>query len=516
MKNTFYVTTPIFYANDAPHMGHIYTTVLADIIARYHRMVGKETFFLTGTDEHGDKIIRSATATGKGPQAFVDANVLKFKELFSSLDISYDFFIRTSDQENHWPGAKAVWTKLVAAGDIYKGTYRGLYCVGCETFITEKELVSGKCPLHDTIPERIEEENYFFRLSKYTNEIREKIENGDIAIFPQARRNETLALLSNDPVDVSFSRPEGDIPWGIPVPNDNGQMIYVWCDALSNYLSALGFGRDDHENFDKFWPADVHVIGKDISRFHTVIWPAMLLSAGIPLPKTILIHGFITSRGKKMSKTIGNVVDPNQYIAEFGSDSMRYYLAREIPTTEDGDFTYERFVELYNANLANGLGNLVSRTLKMAERYFSGSVMKNTIGDIPLRTKLEKVSCVANGEGYGIPYVIDNMFLPAYHKSMESFDINGAMDEIWKIIRTLDGYIADYEPFKLIKTDKEKTENIIWGVLYGLYYVSSALAPVMPRTAGSISGFLRASLDKEGKPRAFKTESPSAPLFARK
>lgn len=497
-------------------MGHTYTTVLADILARYHRLVGADTFFLTGTDEHGEKIIRSATAVGKGPQAFVDENVDAFKKLFAEIDISYDFFIRTSDQEHHWPGARAMWTKLLSAGDIYQDTYRGLYCVGCESFIMEKELVDGKCVLHDSVPEQIEEENYFFRLSKYTKMVREKIESGEIVIFPETRKNETLTLLDNDPVDISFSRPEGSIPWGIPVPNDPKQMIYVWCDALSNYLSALGFGRDDHENFDKFWPVNVHVIGKDISRFHTIIWPAMLLSAGLPLPKTILIHGFITSQGKKMSKSIGNVVDPKQFIAEFGSDAMRYYLAREIPTTEDGDFTRERFIELYNANLANGLGNLVSRTTKMSEQYFSGTITKNELGDIPLRNKIEKVTSVAKGEGYAIPYVVDHTFLPAYHRHMEAFNINGAMDEIWKLIGMLDGYIADYEPFKLIKTDKEKTENILWGVLYGLYYIAFALAPVMPETAEAIGALINPSFGKDGKPNTFTTSTPKSPLFARK
>src|SRR3989344_2063764 len=290
MKEKFYITTSIAYANAGPHIGFAYEGLLADIIARYRRMRGLDTFFLTGTDEHGDKILRAAKERGLAPQVFVDENVRKFEELNQALRISYDYFIRTSDKKNHWPGAQMLWQKLLASGDLYKGTYKGLYCVGCEAFITEKELVDGKCPNHGTVPETIEEENYFFRLSKYAPQIKAMIESGELKVTPEARGHEILMLLKEDVQDVSFSRPERDVLWGIPVPNDQKQMMYVWCDALSNYVSALGYGRKDDEQFEKFWPANIHLIGKDILRFHAVIWPAMLLSAGLPLPKEILVH----------------------------------------------------------------------------------------------------------------------------------------------------------------------------------------------------------------------------------
>ena len=516
MKEKFFITTSIAYANAAPHIGYAYEVTLADIIARYKRMRGFETFFLTGTDEHGDKILRTARDAGKAPQVFVDENVKKFEVLHELLAISYDYFIRTSDKKNHWPGAQALWQKLLVGNDLYKGVYKGLYCLGCEAFITEKELVDGKCPNHNIAPEKIEEENYFFRLSKYGPAIQKAIESRELNIIPESRAREVLSMMKEDVRDISFSRPERDVLWGIPVPNDQKQMMYVWCDALSNYISALGYGRTDNEKFKRFWPADMHMIGKDILRFHAIIWPAILLSAGIPLPRQIFVHGFITSGGRKMSKSIGNVIDANEFITEFGSEAVRYFLAREISPTEDGDITRENFTAAYNANLANGLGNLISRTLQMATQYFGGVISKQKGSDTPLRGKLETVSGQGFTESFSIPYVIHNTVLPEYFNHMDAFRINAGADAIWKLLGLLDGYITDYEPFKLVKTDKEKTENIIWNLLYGLYHIAYMLDPIMPKTAEKIFEHIGASVDEHNVPISFSAKNVSEPMFKRK
>ncbi|MEK7568822.1 MAG: methionine--tRNA ligase [Patescibacteria group bacterium] len=518
-EKKFYITTPIFYANAELHLGHTYTLVLSDIIARYHRKIGDKTFFLTGSDEHGDKIVRAAQKMEMGPQAFVNGNVTKVKELIQALGVSNDFFIRTSDREVHWPGAQKLWNALLEAGDIYKGTYKGLYCVGCEAFITEKELVNGRCPLHDAPPEHIEEENYFFKLSKYAPEVKRILESGEFKITPQSKVNEILALLNasegeNSLGDVSISRPERAIPWGIPVPNDPNQLMYVWCDALASYLSALGYGHPDDSNFREFWPADIQVLGKDILRFHALLWPALLLSAKIPLPRELLVHGFVTSDGKKMSKSLGNVLSPGEFISEYGIDALRYYLAREVSPTEDWDLTREKFKEVYNANLANGLGNLVSRTLKMAEQYFGGNIAGDPASVPPVRTKIIIVGALGDFAGLNIPYLVNNNILPRYHTHMRANEINKAADIVWELIGHLDQFVTDYEPFKLVKTDKAMTEKVLWGLLYGLHEVSEMLVPMMPETAKKIAELVGASVDAGAM--SFASKAPADPLFKRK
>lgn len=517
-KKTFYITTPIFYANAELHLGHTYTLVLSDVVARYHRSQGDKTFFLTGSDEHGDKIVRAAQKQDMGPQAFVNVNVAKMQELIRVLGVSNDFFIRTSDKDQHWPGAQKLWRALEEAGDIYKGVYKGLYCVGCEAFVTEKECVNGKCPLHDAAPEHIEEENYFFKLSKYTPELKRLLESGEFKITPHSKVNEMLALLNASEEDslgdVSISRPERAIPWGIPVPNDPVQLMYVWCDALSNYISALGYGQSDETNFNTFWPADVQVLGKDIVRFHALLWPALLLSAKLPLPRKLLVHGFVNSGGKKMSKSLGNVLNPGDFISEYGVEALRYYLAREVSPTEDWDLTREKFKEVYNANLANGLGNLVSRTLKMAEQYFKGDVNGDAISVPPVRTRIKEVESLGDLEGLNIPYLVINDILPRYHAHMRAHEINKAADVVWELIGHLDQFITDYEPFKLIKTDREATEKVLWGLLYGLREVGEMLVPMMPHTAEKIAELLGATqLDDT---LSFKSKVPTEPLFMRK
>lgn len=516
----FYITTPIFYANAELHLGHTYTLVLADILARYHRALNEDTFFLTGMDEHGAKIVRAAQKTGSGPQVFVNQQAEMVQKLLGALTISNDFFIRTSDERRHWPGAIKLWKSLHAAGDIYKANYHGLYCVGCEAFVTEKELVNGKCPYHDIEPEKVDEENYFFRLSRYVPEVRRRIDSGELLITPRAKAHEMLALIDaqgsdSAAVDVSISRPMGEIPWGIPVPGDPSQLMYVWCDALANYLSAVGYAGGDDEKM-ACWPPDVQVMGKDIVRFHALLWPAMLLSAKLPLPKEILVHGFVTSGGKKMSKTIGNVLTPREFIDGYGVDALRYYLAREVTPIDDWDLTREKFKEAYNANLANGLGNLVSRVLKMAEQYFGGRVEGIPAESLPFRSSTGVVFEPGTLAGFNIPYIVANNILPRYHARMQAHEINKAADIVWELIGKLDQYISDYEPFKLVKTDAKSAEKVIWGLVYGLHEVAKLIEPFMPNTAENIQTLLGQPQEEQGGTVVFSTTSPGTPLFKRK
>ena len=476
MPKPFYITTPIFYPNAKLHLGHAYTTTISDIIARYHRdMLGEETYFLTGSDENTQKVVQAAKEAGQDPKVFLDRIVANFKILFTNLNISADQFIRTSDEKKHWPGAQMLWKKLVEAGDIEKRQYEGLYCVGHEAFITEKDLVDGKCPDHNIAPELIREENYFFKLSKYTKIIKEKITSGELKIIPETRKNEILSLLNDGLQDVSFSRPKSVVSFGIPVPEDDSQVMYVWCDALSNYITALGYGVADDSLYKKFWPADVHVIGKDILRFHAAIWPAMIISAGLPLPKSILVHGLIRSGGKKMSKSLGNIIDPEELIAEYGAEAVRYYIARHISLFEDGEITRESFKEAYNAGLANGLGNLVSRVMKMASTHL----------EKPVEIKFDG-------------------FTTDFKDALDNFDIQKATHSIVGWIANTDSIIQVMEPFKLIKTDKAKAKEIIEKMVTNLFVISRYLEPFMPETAKTIQ-----SLIKENK-------MPEKPLFARK
>jgi methionyl-tRNA synthetase len=457
-------------------MGHAYVVTLCDILARGQKLQGKEVYFLTGSDENTGKILKTIEESGQHVEEFLEEARTSFKNLYSSLDISYDQFIQTSDKEKHWPGAVALWNKLVLSGDIYKSKYTGLYCLACETFYTEKDLIEGKCPIHVSVPEKIEEENYFFKLSKYTEKIKEKIQSDELKIVPQTRKNEILALLERGLEDVSFSRPIKNVPHGIPVPNDPEQVIYVWCDALVNYISALGYGRPDTALFEKFWPADVHVIGKDILRFHAAIWPAMLLSSGLPLPKSLLVHGLITSGGHKMSKSLGNVIDPLDVISEYGKEALRYYLAREISTFEDGDMTMEKFKEAYNANLANGLGNLVSRVMKMAQDNLDAPVHLHD-GDADLSL---------------------------YSEFLNKFEVGKAMDYLWLQIGLLDQTIAETTPFKVVKTDKVLGQKMIAGLVEKLFAIAKMLKPVLPETSEKIKELI------------VKNKSPETPLFVRK
>lgn len=457
---TFYLTTPIFYPNAKLHMGHAYTTTLSDCIIRYHRdLVGEQTYFLTGSDENTQKMVDAAVKAGREPLDFLDEIVGKFSSLFGELDISYDQFIRTTDQKRHWPGAQALWNRLVAAGDIYKKSYEGLYCVGHEAFVTEKDLVDGKCPDHGTVPQFLKEENYFFRLSKHASEIKRLIETDELKIVPESRRTEILSFLGEGLQDVSFSRPhrpEWPEGLGIPVPGDDSQVMYVWCDALTNYITALGYGRTDDSLYRAFWPG-MHVIGKDILRFHAAIWPGMLLSAGLPLPKTLLVHGFITSGGKKMSKSLGNVIDPEELLTEYGTDAVRYYLLRHVSPFEDGDITRESFKDAYNSGLANGLGNLSSRIMQLAQTHLE-------TGSRPE------------------PRLIPS----SYAEAFAAYDIKAAADIVWDEIQFLDRKITESAPFKVVKSDPQAGRELIFVLTQDLYRIAELLVPFLPETAEKI------------------------------
>jgi methionyl-tRNA synthetase len=463
-KTGFYITTPIYYPNAKLHMGHAYTTTVCDIVARYHRLMGEQTYFLSGADENTEKVVQAAEKEGKDVHAFLDGVVANFHDLYEKLEISNDQFIRTSDEARHWPGAQALWRKLVEAGDIYKAPYKGLYCVGAESFVTEKDLrEGGLCPDHDEKPLEVQEENYFFRLSAYSARIREAIESGELEIVPAVRKNEILALIDRGLEDVSFSRPAEKVTLGIPVPDDPTQKMYVWCDALTNYLSALGYGTEDDSRFQAFWPADYHVVGKDILRFHAAIWPAMLLSAGLPLPKRVLVHGMITSGGRKMSKSLGNVIDPLELIEQYGAEAVRYYLAREISPFEDGDLTRESFHEAYTANLVNGLGNQVARIMKLAEMHLAA----------PVELLAE-----------------DKEFDEHVSRRILSFELNQAMDLIFTAIARADLFIQETQPFKKIKSDvedeRDEARRGIEKLVRHLYKIAVTLEPFLPETSENI------------------------------
>ena len=463
MSDKYYLTTSLPYINSRPHIGHALEMVQADVVARWQRLRSREVFFLTGTDEHGSKIAKVAKEEGQTPQAVAERNSSLFAELKEILNLSNDDFIRTSDRDRHWPGAQELWRRLVEAGDIYKDSYRGLYCVGCEAFITEKELVNGCCPIHLKEPEVIEEENYFFRLSKYSDTLMSEIKSGRLKIIPEGRATEIVNVMAGGLTDVSFSRPADKLPWGIPVPDDPAHTMYVWCDALSNYITGIGFGRDE-ALFKKWWPADLQVVGKDILRFHAAIWPAMLLSANLPLPKVLFVHGFITSGGHKMSKSLGNVVDPVEIVDKYGADATRYYLLKEIPTVDDGDFSWRRFEEVYNSELANNLGNLISRVLQMTHK-FSGGLVPGVASELPIiKTTIEAVA-----------------------QNVNELDFAKALLTIDQHFTSLNVLVDEKKPWELAKLgDQSAIDETLYQLLEGLRIGAVLLSPFLPGTADSI------------------------------
>ncbi|PIP18180.1 MAG: methionine--tRNA ligase [Parcubacteria group bacterium CG23_combo_of_CG06-09_8_20_14_all_35_9] len=459
----FYVTTAIDYVNAAPHIGHAYEKICADAIARWRRLNGDDVFFLIGTDENAKKNVEAALAAGmKDIQKYVDQMSAKWQVTWDSLGIINNDFIRTTEVR-HKQGVKKFFKKVYENGDIYKGEYEGFYCVECEAFITERDLVDGKCPIHRKEPEKIKEENYFFRLTKYKDDLLEYIKDNPDFIQPETRKNEVLSYIENYLEDISISRPSKG--WGIALPIDSTQVIYVWFDALINYLTGLGFGGDD-KNFQKYWPADIHLVGKDIIKFHCALWPAMLFSAGLKLPKKIFAHGFLTIDGEKISKSRGNIIDPIEVANKYGIDAVRYFLFREIPFGQDGDFSLERLKERYNGDLANGLGNLTSRVLAIAE--------KHKIKSMKYKVRNEKFEKEV-GETWR-----------EYEESLEKLEFHGALGATWQFISFCDGYIEENKPWELAKKDVEKLTRVLYNLLEALRHIAWMIRPFMPETSDKI------------------------------
>ncbi|MFZ1812501.1 MAG: methionine--tRNA ligase [Candidatus Saccharimonadales bacterium] len=463
MSKKLYITTAIPYVNGAPHIGHAMDYLLADIWARYHRVNGQEVRYQIGTDEHGNKNAMKAAEHGIAPQTFVDQSSQAFRQMAEKVGASFTDVVRTTDAQ-HIAAVQYIWQQL--RPHIYKNTYQGWYCTGCEQFYTDKEVEStnGICPNHQKPYEQLSEENYYLRCSDFTDQIRDAITSGTMRIVPEFRRNEILELIKDGVHDVSISRPKKSLSWGVQVPDDPEQVIYVWIDALSNYITVLGYPQS--ETWHEFWPADVQVIGKDILRFHAIIWPAILLGLGLPLPKKILAHGFVNIGGSKISKSLGNGIDPSEIIDQYGLDAFRYFFARHIPTLEDGDFTYEKFETAYNNELSNELGNLVQRVVAMVNRYQQGVV----------------------GDGVKAEHDSD-----AYHEAMHALEFNKALDHVWLTVRSLNQYLEDVKPWTVAKTkdtDPEAAahlEEILLHAAGTLQQVAELLAPFLPDTSAAIT-----------------------------
>ncbi len=462
MKGDFYVTTPIYYVNDIPHIGHAYTTVAADVLARYKRLMGFRVLFLTGTDEHGQKVEKAARAQGLTPIELADRVVTRFQDLWKKLRISNDDFIRTT-QERHRIAVERLWRTVRDRGDIYLGEYEDWYCIPCENFLTQTQLVDGRCPDCGREVERLREPSYFFRLSRYQKPLLEYIERNPDFIQPEGKRREIVSFIKEGLRDLSISRTT--FSWGIPVPDDPGHVIYVWFDALTNYLTAAGYPHTQ----DGFWPADVHIIGKDILRFHAIYWPAFLLSAGIEPPRKVFAHGWWTVEGKKMSKSLGNVVDPGSVVDEFGVDQFRYFLLREVPFGLDGDFSTSALKQRINSELANDLGNLLSRTLSMIDKYHGGTVPEPST----LRAELEG----------RIKSLIEDLFVQ-YTSAMDRLDYYGALGRIWTVVRELNIYVDKSAPWK--EKDPNTLSTVLHTLAEGLRIVGVYIYPFMPDSANRL------------------------------
>ncbi|MFH0951938.1 MAG: methionine--tRNA ligase [Patescibacteria group bacterium] len=465
--NKFYITTPIYYVNDKPHIGHAYTTVAADVMARYWRgKIGEgNVFFLTGTDEHGAKIAESAEKAGKSPKEFADEVAELFKQAWEKLGISNDYFVRTTD-ERHYRSVDKFMQKLKAADAIHEGTYEGLYCKGCEKFLTEKDLVDGRCPMHKELPEKIKEKNWFFKLSKYTDEVKKLIEKDKMIIEPAWAKKEVLGLFRQGLEDFSITRES--VKWGVPLVFNKDQTVYVWVEALQNYISAIGYGDNEGE-FNKWWPADIHLMAKEILKFHAVYWPALLMAVGLTPPKKQFIHGFFSIDGKKMSKSLGNAIDPNSLVDKYGTDATRYLLLSQFPFGQDGDIKEEKFAEQYNSDLANGFGNLVSRTTNMIEQYSGGKVTDM----VELSGQIKK---------------IDGL--------IEKLAFDQALKEWRNIVDQANKQIDDAKPWELAKSDKpedkQRLDKLLSELVVTIKNLAGAIQPFMPTISAQVLAQLNA------------------------
>ena len=465
----FYLTTAIDYVNSRPHLGTAYEKIAADVIARYQRLCGCDVRFLMGNDEHSQNVFRKARQTGLDPLAYTDRMEEEFRAVWSRLHISFDDFIRTTEPR-HRRAVETLVQKAFDAGDIYEGVYEGWYCVSCEEFKPEKVLVDGLCPIHRTKPDWIKERNYFFRLSSYRDRLLAHYRDHPEFVEPDTRRNEMLRLLEGGLEDISVSR--AGQAWGIPLPFDPGSVVYVWYDALINYIAAVGYGSDE-ALFETWWPASLHVVGKDITRFHCVVWPAMLLSAGLALPKRVFGHGWVLTRGEKMSKSLGTVVDPLEAVQQFGADPLRLYLTKEIVFGSDGDFTWDRFEEKYNVDLANNLGNLVNRVTAMAERYRQGRL---------------------TGSGRAADRLTDTAqsLVRIYGQAMDAFALEGGAAAAFRLVDATNEFIAAREPWALARDDDRAADldAVLWNACEALRIATVLLAPIMPTSSSEILGRL--------------------------
>ena len=497
---SFYITTPIYYVNATPHVGHAYTTIAADILARHRRQRGEETFFLTGTDEHGSNIARVAEEAGLEPKEFVDRNAATFMEMTERINVSNDFFIRTTD-ERHERLVQEFLQRIYDAGEIYEGVYAGLYCSRCESFYSEAELVDGKCPQHGIPPEWVEEKNYFFRLSAYQDRLLALYDENPEFVLPKFRANEARSFIEQGLDDISVSR--ATQRWGVSVPWDPDQVVYVWVDALINYWSALAFAREGEDLRERLWPEVHHLLAKDILKFHCVIWPALLMGAGISVPKQLFVHGYLLMDDRKMSKSVGNVIDPLELIDVYGVDAVRYYLFRAASFGQDGNISVDGLHERYERELGNDLGNLLSRTTAMVARYRDGK--------LPVVQGSAELTAELDGLG------------PKVVARLDAYDLTGGLDEIWEVVRALNRHVEQNAPWELAKDEAKADEldRVLFDLADGLRVLAIVLAPYLPETTPRILEALGqdGSLDWEraraGQTRAAEGIAPAEPLFPR-
>jgi methionyl-tRNA synthetase len=490
MDKKFYITTTLPYVNASPHIGFALEIVQADVIARYHKLLGEDVFFNFGTDEHGQKIYQKAVEEKKDPQKYCDEYAQKFDALKKALNLSYNNFIRTTDP-HHISACQEIWKRCLKNGYIEKGVYKAKYCVGCELEKTDSELENGVCPLHPTQKiQTIEEENYFFKFSKFQEQLLNLYKSNPNFVIPQNRLSEITNFVSGGPQDFSISRLKEKLPWGVPVPGDEKHVMYVWFDALTNYISTLGW-PEDTKNFEDFWgtndkPNAIQVAGKDNLRQQSAMWQAMLMAADLPPTKQIFIHGFITSGGQKMSKTLGNIIDPFEYVEKYRTDALRYYLLAKISPTEDSDFTKEKFEQVYQSDLANGLGNLVARVAKLAENF-----------DFPPRN-IELVTEVV---------INSKKIATSYKKLLDNFQFDEALNLLWLDIKIVDQYLNEEQPWTL---DKEKQESVISIAVDAIRYLSNKLKPFLPETAEKIEKQFLGPKIKSAEPLFPRLQTPGA------